>query len=73
MQQMMAPQPGQEAPQPGAPTGPTEPAQNGDVLAPMDENSGMPNMPSLPSLPEGASPQDEAAFTSLGITPGMQQ
>lgn len=72
MQQMMAPQPGMEAPQPGAPQA-QQPAQNGDVLAPMDENSGMPNMPSMPSLPPNASPQDQAAFTSLGITPGMQQ
>jgi hypothetical protein len=66
------PIPGQPAQDGGQPPPEGEPAQNGDVLAPMSEAEDNPNMPSLPGLPPGASPQDEAAFASLGIHPGMQ-
>jgi len=69
MQQPTAPGGGQP---PQAPSQePQPPAANGDVLAPMDENTVMPNPPGLPGLPEGATPQDEAALTGLGIHPGM--
>jgi hypothetical protein len=63
---MQAPMPQPEQPQ-GNPE--VTPAQNGNVLAPMDENAGTPPLPELPGLPPNASPEDQQAFRGLDIGP----